>query len=87
MDDEDSDEGEDETDSGGDDDDNRGDQAGVAGAGTLTTPLAHLVSLVELNLTDNDIASIAALMPLSLLPALRDLDLNDNDVRVGLGTR
>jgi len=85
VDDEDSDEGEDETDSGGDDDDNRGDQAGVAGAGTLTTPLAHLVSLVELNLTDNDIASIAALMPLSLLPALRDLDLNDNDVRAVRG--
>lgn len=54
----------------------------MAAVGTFSaTALDPLVSLVELNLSDNDIASVAALAPLRRLPALRDLDLTENDVR------
>ena len=38
--------------------------AAAAAAAGGSSPLAPLVSLVELNLTDNDIASVAALTPL-----------------------
>lgn len=51
------------------------------GGGAAATPLAPLVSLRELNLTDNEFEAVAALAPLRALPSLRDLDLTDNEVR------
>lgn len=48
----------------------------------IESPLSPLVSLVELNLSDNGFASVASLAPLTLLPSLRDVDLRENDVRV-----
>jgi hypothetical protein len=43
--------------------------------------MAALTSMVELNLTDNDIRTVAALAPLQSLKTLRDLDMTENDVR------
>ena len=65
-----------------DDDDEDSDEEKVeGGSGGEGSPLRPLTSLVELNLSDNDISSLAALVPLKQLPALRDVDLSENDVR------
>ncbi|XRB13858.1 SMYD3 protein [Pseudoscourfieldia marina] len=65
---------------GDDDDDDDDEREPDPKAPIPSTPLSALVSLIELNISENDIETLVALAPLRALPSLQRLDASGNPV-------